>query len=127
MACRSGDQWQHVLALLREIWTVSLELGVVCHDVGVTAWEMGGQWRRSLSLLREAVRLRLEPNAEICGNAVCVCEAETRPASGRMASLPPEGLRRARGARHAGWPPGFRGLASASGADGQTEHFGWAG
>ncbi|CAK0860820.1 unnamed protein product [Prorocentrum cordatum] len=93
MACSSGDQWQHVLALLREVWTASLELGVICHDVGVSAWEMGGQWRRSLSLLREAVRMRLEPNVEICSNVVGVCER-----SGHPSILGAEGVASARGA-----------------------------
>jgi len=52
-ACGRGQEWQHALRLLAQLWDWHLEANVITYNAGITACEKGSQWHIALKLMEE--------------------------------------------------------------------------
>lgn len=52
-ACGRGQEWQHALRLLTQLWEWHLEANVITYNAGITACEKGSQWHIALKLMEE--------------------------------------------------------------------------
>ncbi|CAK0880072.1 unnamed protein product [Prorocentrum cordatum] len=73
-ACEKCEQWEHAIALLREMLEVKADPDVVSYSAGISACEKSEHWKLALALLSEMGGARVEANVISYSAGISACE-----------------------------------------------------